>query len=128
MASRNWTCPHCNRPQTTTDKQIAVSDVYLSVSENKYGNVGSRILAIACANPECREITLSIQFGTGSGYFDDFRFGRSIAEYKLRPESSAKPQPDFIPQAIREDYVEACRIRDLSQRPARRSHADAFKV
>ena len=30
------------------------------------------------------------------------------------PESDAKPQPEFIPEAIRQDYREACRIRDLS--------------
>jgi hypothetical protein len=30
------------------------------------------------------------------------------------PESSAKPQPDHIPRSLREDYLEACRIRDLS--------------
>ncbi len=33
---------------------------------------------------------------------------------RLLPESLAKPQPDFIPAPIREDYTEACRIRDLS--------------
>ena len=34
--------------------------------------------------------------------------------WRLRPESSAKPQPDYIPPQIVEDYYEACRIRDLS--------------
>jgi len=33
---------------------------------------------------------------------------------RLMPESSAKPQPEFIPIALREDYIEACRIRNLS--------------
>jgi hypothetical protein len=33
---------------------------------------------------------------------------------RLLPDSSAKPQPDFIPFALREDYLEACKIRDLS--------------
>jgi hypothetical protein len=32
----------------------------------------------------------------------------------LLPPSSAKPQPDFIPKPIRDDYYEACAIRDLS--------------
>ena len=30
------------------------------------------------------------------------------------PDSFAKPQPDFIPLVLREDYKEACLIRDLS--------------
>jgi hypothetical protein len=37
-----------------------------------------------------------------------------VARWKLLPPSSAKPQPDYIPQAIRDDYYEACVIRDLS--------------
>lgn len=32
----------------------------------------------------------------------------------MLPESLAKPQPEYIPEAIREDYFEACRIRELS--------------
>ncbi|ASC06056.1 hypothetical protein S101468_01819 [Acetobacter pasteurianus subsp. pasteurianus] len=32
----------------------------------------------------------------------------------LLPFSNAKPQPDYIPKPIREDYYEACKIRDLS--------------
>ena len=30
------------------------------------------------------------------------------------PESNAKPQPDYIPEPIVENYNQACRIRDLS--------------
>ena len=32
----------------------------------------------------------------------------------LIPASSAKVFPDYVPQPIRDDYVEACAIRDLS--------------
>jgi Domain of unknown function (DUF4145) len=37
-----------------------------------------------------------------------------VKRWTLLPPSSAKPQPDYIPQAIRDDYYEACAIRDLS--------------
>ncbi|MCW3784262.1 DUF4145 domain-containing protein [Defluviimonas salinarum] len=40
--------------------------------------------------------------------------GGELFSGRLFPESIAKPQPDYIPVALREDYVEACRIRDLS--------------
>jgi dGTP triphosphohydrolase len=33
---------------------------------------------------------------------------------KVKPRGSAKAMPDYIPQAIRNDYEEACLIRDLS--------------
>ena len=38
----------------------------------------------------------------------------SILRRPLLPEGSARPQPDYIPQQIREDYAEACLIRELS--------------
>ena len=33
-----------------------------------------------------------------------------IQEWQLRPKSSAKPFPTYIPQAVRDDYEEACLI------------------
>ena len=39
----------------------------------------------------------------------------SPLKMRLKPAIvSAKPQPDYIPQSIREDYIEACRIKNLS--------------
>jgi hypothetical protein len=35
-------------------------------------------------------------------------------KWQLLPESNAKVLPDYIPEPIKEDYYEACRIRDLS--------------
>lgn len=37
-----------------------------------------------------------------------------VVHRRIMPDSMAKPQPDYIPEAIREDYREACLIRDLS--------------
>jgi len=34
------------------------------------------------------------------------------------PEGSAKPQPDYIPAPLVEDYVEACLIREMSPKAA----------
>jgi Domain of unknown function (DUF4145) len=34
--------------------------------------------------------------------------------WNLIPPSTAKVFPDYVPQVIRDDYVEACKIRDLS--------------
>ena len=32
----------------------------------------------------------------------------------MKPQSSARPIPDYVPQAIRDDYEEACLIKSLS--------------
>ena len=40
--------------------------------------------------------------------------GEPISVWYLRPQSSAKSFPEYIPLAIRQDYEEACLIRALS--------------
>jgi hypothetical protein len=40
--------------------------------------------------------------------------GKNRQSWQLLPDSSAKPQPDYIPVPIVNDYNEACRIKDLS--------------
>jgi len=37
-----------------------------------------------------------------------------IISWDLRPQSSAIPQPDYIPEQIKNDYEEACSILSLS--------------
>jgi Domain of unknown function (DUF4145) len=72
--------------------------------------------AIVCANRDCAQLTLLIWLMTTSGMnsrgvWDDIL---PIQRFPLQPPSSAKPQPEFIPKPLRDDYTEACRIRDLS--------------
>jgi hypothetical protein len=114
MASRNWVCPFCNRPQTLTDGQYSVRETYINLKEHKYGNIGLQTIAYACANPECGEVALTAYFTRGQGSWDNFSSKSVLEIYELRPQGAAKPQPEYIPSAIREDYVEACRIRNLS--------------
>jgi hypothetical protein len=40
--------------------------------------------------------------------------GGMLNYWRLMPESSAQPQPDYIPLPLRDDYYQACRIVDLS--------------
>lgn len=114
--SRNWTCPFCNRPQTLTDGQACGSSHYIPLKEHKYGEVGLSVWAFACANPACREVSVDVALTNGEGKYDNYRPKSAIQQLKLRPESFAKPQPEFIPKALRDDYLQACRIRDLSPR------------
>jgi hypothetical protein len=39
---------------------------------------------------------------------------KELQKWQLIPPSASKHFPDYVPQAIREDYREACLIRDLS--------------
>jgi len=46
--------------------------------------------------------------------FGDEISNSSLQEWQLLPESEARVLPDYVPVPIRQDYYEACRIRDLS--------------
>ncbi len=51
-----------------------------------------------------------VDHSPSTGYYET----RLLSQWKLRPESSAIPQPDYVPEPIKEDYYEACAIKDLS--------------
>jgi hypothetical protein len=117
----NWTCPHCNRPQTQgkADSQSGHHHFYLdSLAE---GSIGLSYFAQRCVNPDCKHLTLHVSVGedevtrTPAGTQHRLStLGQRLWTGYLLPRGSAKPQPSYIPRAIIEDYIEACLIRDLS--------------
>ena len=114
----NFDCPHCNRAQTATDADLATIKEIFKMSRSTWGQLGIRADAVVCANPSCRKPTITVDIVetkispyAGAYVPDDTK---PIVRRRLIPDNSAKPQPDFIPVSLREDYVEACRIRDLS--------------
>jgi hypothetical protein len=116
----NWTCPFCDRPQVVTGGQSNSFLRKFTLSSHRFPNdVGIVCRAIACSNPDCGEITLFMTFvggvyrGTTANKGEHFA-DRVDYDKFWRPTHSAKLQPDHIPQALREDYLEACKIRDLS--------------
>ena len=101
----SWICPFCNvsavlNPITDIlkDHQILFGDTTISDSFSWE--------AKRCPNPKCRRISLEAEYWSVSE-------GKH-RKWKIRPESSSKTQPDYIPEPIREDYYEACRIVALS--------------
>ena len=69
---------------------------------------------MVCANKDCGK--LSLAFGIYTQDSDEFG-NLSLIKFagcRVLPLSSAKPQPDYIPEPLRRDYEEACAIRDLS--------------
>lgn len=119
VETMNWTCPVCRRPQTVTSPKFDSGFTGIKIKEHALGNIGLKHIAIACANEDCRSLDLAvvirpaIWYDQGSGLYENSS-GQSLLVRRLVPESSAKPQPEYIPASIREDYLEACLIRDLS--------------
>lgn len=108
----NYTCPYCGRHTTITDPNQYSFWNRIYIQRSTLGDVGFGGYAITCPNEECKKMKLVGQL-TGVTHTNG-RSTRIIQEWKLLPESEAKVLPDYIPDPIKEDYYEACRIRDLS--------------
>lgn len=114
----NYTCPYCNQPTTITSpnqdtewQPVNIAAEYLSPKQR----VGLRYTALACPNKDCKKLNLAVKLtkSTQNNRWD-WTEAENIETWQLLPESAAKPQPNYIPQQLVSDYVEACRIKDLS--------------
>ena len=116
MEPINWKCPYCGHAQVVTERTSDQTDFLINNTLSKYGRIGGRVESIVCSNGECKEITLLFSLRS-LAYRDELRWFLTDHVYHswpLLPESSAKPQPDYISKPIVENYYQACRIRDLS--------------
>jgi hypothetical protein len=106
----NYTCLYCGRHTTITDPNKYGFWNQLHLNKSTLGDVGLRASAITCPNEECKELALTVEL---TGVYNG-RSSGNIQTWRLLPESEAKVLPNYIPEPIKEDYYEACRIRDLS--------------
>ncbi len=118
----NWKCPHCNHAQSVGEDKYKINFDHIYIKDLAEGSVSAGFWTAGCANEDCKKLTLTFsarpdRLVPGSGYQVDFEAPPLYARRAL-PESDAKPQPDYIPMAIREDYLEACLIRNDSPKAA----------
>src|SRR5688572_25226431 len=114
MRPFNWTCPHCEKSGTIQDHNVYLPDFVLTI-DNKDGPRWGNCLFIVCPNPECNRFTFAVSLHEASkGDDGKWKRGKELKTWRLIPESRAKVFPSYIPQAILEDYAEACLIADLS--------------
>lgn len=117
----NWTCPHCNRDQTVTAGMAKRNHVHVAIDDLADGPVGLAMLTIGCANTKCKRLYMAVSVVSDehvAGNVYRASGAEPILELTLIPRGSAKPQPDYVPAAIVEDYYEACLIRDDSPKAA----------
>lgn len=115
MAEFNWTCPYCSHHQTVSESKCQVSTSKLDIGETCDGKfVGVEIQAIGCSNPQCKNVTLSVTYGTLTLISGNWRINARILQTRIKPDSRARPLPPVIPYPIGNDYLEACRIANLS--------------
>ena len=109
----NWTCPHCERAVTITDERRS-SNAHTLRIENAEGRRTLDSTFIVCPNPDCQKFTLTVElFASKETNYHEQRT-KHIARWHLIPSAFGKNFPEYIPEAIRADYREACAIKALS--------------
>lgn len=113
----NWTCPYCDRAQSVVDDHHQYSRDDIKFYKGADARLSTTTRAMLCANPECTRTTVELsimpaELENGGRYIPV----DAVPLYRERvlPRGGARPQPEFIPQVIRSDYIEACLIKDLS--------------
>ena len=106
----NFTCPYCNRVTTITEPNISKQAHEIETKESIHSKVVLGHTAIACPNSECKKLTLKVNLSEYRWNGKGWRIGKEIESWSLLPMSQSKPQPDYIPAVLREDYLEACAV------------------
>lgn len=110
----SWTCPYCNQLATIKDDNIS-DDSHIFSKNNKLGQLGVRTQVTVCPNSKCRDFTVTAGLYEAKLHNHNMQItGVPIISWNLKPQSSAKPFPNYIPAAILQDYQEACLICKLS--------------
>ncbi len=113
----NWKCPYCRHAQVLAKARLRqdTHPQWVECWKLEEHRPIVFVETIVCANQECRELTLFAALGKTPIESEESDDQFSVLQtWKLLPASSAKPQPDYIPEPLRQDYYEACAIRDLS--------------
>ena len=106
----NFTCPYCNRATTITEPNNSEQAYEIGTKESIHSRVTLGHTAIACPNSECKKLTLKVNLSEYRWNGASWKIGTEIGNWSLLPMSQSKPQPDYIPAALREDYDEACAV------------------
>jgi hypothetical protein len=111
----SWRCPYCNQIATLLDSNMS-RDTHKFNRDNKDGNLALGTTVIVCPNSKCRQYTIdaSLQSYEVRAGGSSVLVGDVLASWRMKPDSAARPLPDYIPQAIQNDYREACLIVGLS--------------
>lgn len=110
-----WQCPYCSRHATIGHHNVSRESHTFDIN-NKDGHSLLLTQVISCPNPSCREyeVTASLYDARRGLNGNLVRADEPRKEWKLRPESAARPMPEYVPAAVVADYTEACAILYLS--------------
>lgn len=112
-----WACRYCNHPQVVTDHNYFRGGAKIRNPEAvDLGLTAYTVRSIVCQNEACGRMTLGFELHRreDTERHDGYKNLDLLRQWSLLPDSSAKPQPSYIPAVLVADYEEACKICDLS--------------
>jgi hypothetical protein len=112
MEPFRWTCPFCDHKVIVSSHNFHSAATDFTI-ENTDGGKRAFFRFVVCPNPECKKFTFSVSLYHLS-YAGGWIVGDIVNRWRLIPPSEAKVFPEYIPKPIRDDYLEACLIGDLS--------------
>lgn len=114
----SWLCPYCNQISTEgsyIDKTCSFS-VMNSIVDGvtQPTTIKAALYSRYCPNPECLKFTVNFIMDELESTPIGLRIKKRITDNRVLPIGATKIFPDYIPDAILNDYKEACLIRELS--------------
>ncbi len=119
MESFSWCCPYCNQNATITKENYS-DQIHIIERKNEKIILGINTIVITCPNIKCNEFQIIARLYKINRYYTAHQntinniTGDPIISWNLKPSSTYKIFPDYIPKSIVDDYIEACEIKNLS--------------
>ena len=118
----SFICPHCKQPCTITIGDIRTAATYLQRKHEGNEVYALNASLITCPNSKCGKatatgtLTRGIRVTSHSSEVVNLQGNQFVAIQRIYPkiEPDIMDIPDYVPTAIKNDYVEAVRIRELS--------------
>ncbi|RYW88259.1 DUF4145 domain-containing protein [Legionella pneumophila] len=106
--NRSWQCPYCEHHTVLREGDVFINTHNIELpGENKQFT----FLAIKCFNSKCKGIFSKIEISSLHYPAKSHPQKILVGEFQLTPECDAKSFPEYIPQQLRDDYIEACSIK-----------------
>lgn len=125
----DWTCPNCGSHTTlqAPNYEFASHDYVVTTAKENEG-IRTTTAVIKCPSPKCGKFTVDIsasyyplrKFDTGRQYIaENAKPLQAVGPGTFRFEPRVgQPLSPFVPGIVKQDYEEACLIRDLSPKAA----------
>lgn len=109
--AESWRCPYCGNMATIGTYDIAEAEAKSIEIHDVVDYFAASIRIVKCPNPDCSRLSVYSSVEQRSKY--NVAVGEAKI-WQLIPEASVRHLPDYIPEAIRQDYTEAYLIKDKS--------------